>query len=168
MGLVALGDLDSSLGLWYGLNCKFKLWKLSYPFDPENFGPKWYMGWWCFAGLSRVYQGNIKVALGVLWRLVGGSTWDLFWVQWENNMSWSPRTFQFTYSPIQKGSYMIVGTVRSKRNPSMHGKWPNAFSSLSSSIFRGGHILHYWGCYGTLLHCEIFLSGLVTLFVNNT
>ena len=66
------------------------------------------------------------------------------------------------------GSCMIVGTVRSKRNPSMHGKWPNAFSSLSSSIFRGGHILHYWGCYGTLLHCEIFLSGLVRLSANIT
>ena len=93
-------------------------------------------------GQSRDHQGCIgrplEVSMGVQLGIHCGSLEII-------NMSWSPRTFQFTHSPIQKGSCMIVGTVRSKRNPSMHGKWPNAFSSLSSSIFRGGHILHYWG-----------------------
>ena len=110
----------------------------------------------------------------------------IFWIQYAQPMIWNNLTtatglepptpdyqgqhsshalLQFFFSPpIQMGSCMIVGTVRSKRNPSMHGKWPNAFSSLSSSIFRGGHILHYWGCY--MAHCCIAkFSYLVCIIV---
>ena len=62
------------------------------------------MGLVVLQGLSRVGQGFVKVALGVLWRFVGGSIWDPLLVRWENNMSWTPWTFQFTYRIVASSS----------------------------------------------------------------
>ena len=58
--------------------------------------------WWSFGCLSRVCQGSVKVALGILWRFVGGSIWEPLLVRWENNMSWTTQTFQFTYFPYSE------------------------------------------------------------------